>query len=134
MPVYVRALSFGQVRAKFGAAGPHSDRATDDSRAVYQVRDGLDGINLDRITSVALAMTQHARQTPDKAAIITLAEGEAETGRVTFGELDAKARALAGYLRSAGLTGERVMLLLPQDADYIVALIGCLYAGGGRAS
>ena len=111
---------------KFGAADPYSERVTDDSQAGYQVRDG---INLDGITSVVQAISQHASQVPDRAAIITLAEGEAETGLLTFGELDAAARALAGYLQSAGLTGERVMLLLPQSAEYVVGLMGCLYAG-----
>lgn len=41
----------------------------------------------------------------------------------------ARTRAVAGTLLRNGLTGHRVLILLPPGADYVAALLGCLYAG-----
>ncbi|GAA2311117.1 fatty acyl-AMP ligase [Streptomyces kunmingensis] len=43
--------------------------------------------------------------------------------------LDARARAVAGQLVRTVRPGDRVVLLLPQGLDYVVAFLGCLYAG-----
>jgi acyl-CoA synthetase (AMP-forming)/AMP-acid ligase II len=48
---------------------------------------------------------------------------------LTYAELDRRARALARELESRGLSGQRVLLLLPTGPSYVVSLFGCLYAG-----
>jgi amino acid adenylation domain-containing protein len=65
----------------------------------------------------------------DKVAYRFLAEGEEESLAVTFGELDARARAVAAFLQAEGAAGERVLLVYPPGIDFIVAFLGCLYAG-----
>lgn len=40
-----------------------------------------------------------------------------------------RAKAVAAALVRRGLTGHRVLVLLPPGADYVAALLGCLYAG-----
>lgn len=40
-----------------------------------------------------------------------------------------RAEAVAAALARRGLTGHRVLVLLPPGADYVAALLGCLYAG-----
>jgi polyketide synthase PksL len=65
----------------------------------------------------------------DQSAFVFLADGRDESARITYAELDAKARAIAAYLQEKNLFGERVLLLFPAGLDFIVAFMGCLYAG-----
>src|SRR5687768_8974158 len=58
-----------------------------------------------------------------------LADAESETTSISYGELELRARAVAGLLQSRGLQNERVLLLYPPGLDFIVAFFGCLYAG-----
>lgn len=58
------------------------------------------------------------------------------TGTTTFVDLvevrpgvGARARAVAGALMRYGLTGHRVLILLPPGAEYVATLLGCFYAG-----
>ena len=55
-------------------------------------------------------------------------ENKAEQ-RITYGELDHRARALAATIRESARPGERALLLIPPGLDYIAAYFGCLYAG-----
>jgi amino acid adenylation domain-containing protein len=70
-----------------------------------------------------------ADEKPDRAAYVFLQDGENESGRLTFAQLDRRARAIAAKLQSMGMTGERALLLYPPGLDYIVGFFGCLYAG-----
>lgn len=58
-----------------------------------------------------------------------LPDGEHETESLTYLELDAWARAVATRLLDLRAGGGRVLLLLPQDLQFIKAFYGCLYAG-----
>jgi len=64
-------------------------------------------------------------------AYVFLSHGE--TGvteeRLTYAELDARARAVGASLQAAGAAGERVALLFAPGLDFIVSFFGCLYAG-----
>ncbi|MEA2693434.1 MAG: hypothetical protein QOJ16_2821, partial [Acidobacteriota bacterium] len=66
---------------------------------------------------------------PDDRAYTFLADGEEEGDRLTFGELDLKARALGALLQRLGLAGERVLLLYPPGLEFVSAFLGCLYGG-----
>ncbi|MCK2237259.1 MULTISPECIES: fatty acyl-AMP ligase [unclassified Crossiella] len=48
---------------------------------------------------------------------------------LTWRELDVLARALAAQLRQTTAPGARVAILTPHDLNYVVAFLGCLYAG-----
>lgn len=74
---------------------------------------------------------QQVQQTPDQAAFIFLKQGETESGRLTYRELDRQAKAIAALLQSRKLQGERALLIYPYEAglEFITALLGCLYAG-----
>lgn len=58
-----------------------------------------------------------------------LGNGETQTGRLSFADLDLRARAVAAKLQNLGLAGERAVLLYPPGLEYIEAFFGCLYAG-----
>ncbi len=62
-------------------------------------------------------------------AFLFLEDGGRESGQLTFGELDRRARALAAHLQESGLSGERALLLYRQGLELLVAFMGCLYAG-----
>src|SRR5882724_11284943 len=74
-------------------------------------------------------LTRRASHDADRLAFVFLGDGERETARLSFGDLDRRARDLAAELRARGLAGARVLLLYPPGLDYIEAFFGCLYAG-----
>ncbi len=49
--------------------------------------------------------------------------------KLSFKEIDRKARSIAARLLQTEATGERALLLYPPGLDYILAFCGCLYAG-----
>src|ERR1700761_4659483 len=63
------------------------------------------------------------------AAFRYLDDGERISGSVTFAELDRKARSIAAHLQKVIKPGDRVLLILPASLDYVLAFIGCVYAG-----
>lgn len=48
--------------------------------------------------------------------------------RLTFAELDARARSVAAWLTDAGWRDRTVLLLYPAGLEFFVAFLGCLYA------
>ncbi|POY33486.1 type I polyketide synthase [Mycobacterium kansasii] len=55
--------------------------------------------------------------------------GGEEHSRLTYRELDIKARAIAAVLQQHGLAGERVLVLCPSGLDFLAGFFGCVYAG-----
>lgn len=71
-----------------------------------------------------------AREHGERLAFLFLKNGEIEDGRLSYAELDLKAKAVAAHLQALGAQpGETAVLLLPQGLGYIAAFLGCLYAG-----
>ncbi len=70
-----------------------------------------------------------ARKKGGQTAYIFLNDGEDEELKITYGELDAQAKAIAALLQGLGAQKERVLLLYPPGLEYINAFLGCLYAG-----
>ncbi|VWC73723.1 beta-ketoacyl synthase N-terminal-like domain-containing protein [Burkholderia contaminans] len=66
---------------------------------------------------------------PEKTAFIFLENGEAELTRLTFGDLDKRARGIAARLQAIAQPGDRVLLVYPPGLEFICAWVGCLYAG-----
>ncbi len=61
---------------------------------------------------------------PDKIAFID------DHGALSYGQLDERVRRLAAALRATGLRrDERVLLLMQDSCDWVVAFLGALYAG-----
>jgi len=52
-----------------------------------------------------------------------------EQSRVTFAQLDHRARAIAAELQRRAEAGDRALLLFAPGLDFIAALFGCFYAG-----
>jgi len=71
-----------------------------------------------------------AETRPDSRAYVFLGQDGSETGSLTYGELDRKARAIAIRLESFSASEEPILLLCPPGLDYLAGFLGILYAGG----
>jgi acyl-CoA synthetase (AMP-forming)/AMP-acid ligase II len=65
----------------------------------------------------------------DRLAFVFLEDGAVETQRITYAELDERARAVAARLQETAAAGERALVIYPAGLDFLVGLFGCLYAG-----
>ncbi|RCJ21837.1 hypothetical protein A6770_04165 [Nostoc minutum NIES-26] len=75
-------------------------------------------------------LSYKALHQPNKIAFRFLQDGETETARLTYQELNLQAQVIASQLQSTGITkGERALLLYPSGLEFIPAFFGCLYAG-----
>ncbi|MGW0737095.1 AMP-binding protein [Streptomyces sp. NPDC002851] len=82
-----------------------------------------------RFTSIPAALTHWAEQRPDAVAY-TFVDGELQVQRdVTYRELEDAAVRMAAALQRETRRGDRVLLLFAPGLDYLVAFLGCLYAG-----
>jgi acyl-CoA synthetase (AMP-forming)/AMP-acid ligase II len=70
-----------------------------------------------------------AQRHPDRRACGFLADGENETARLTYSDLDRQARAIAVALRNCQARGELALLLYPPGLEFVAAFFGCLYSG-----
>ena len=70
-----------------------------------------------------------AAERADELGYAFLADGETIRAGLTYAELDARAKEVAGLLRSHGACGKPVLLLYPPGLDYVAAFFGCIYAG-----
>ncbi len=80
-------------------------------------------------SNIVELVNSKANERANKTAYIFLQDGENESARINFAELDQRARAIAARLQSLGMTGERALLLYPPGFDYIEGFLACLYAG-----
>ena len=85
---------------------------------------------LDTLDLVSL-LQGRAELQPHETAYVFLDEGESKRGRLSFSDLDRRARSIAACLQNSGIAGQqaRALLLYPPGLDYIEAFFGCLYAG-----
>lgn len=75
------------------------------------------------------ALRRHAAAMPDHVAYRFLRDGRGDEDVITFGGLDIAARAMAVALGAHCRPGDRVLILLKPGLDYVIAFMGCLYAG-----
>jgi amino acid adenylation domain-containing protein len=74
-------------------------------------------------------LRQRAQDQPERRVYTFLRDGERDEVHLTYGQLEREARAIAAWLLSRRLKGERVLLLYPPGLEYVAAFWGCLYAG-----
>ena len=65
---------------------------------------------------------------PERLAFSFLQDGEVETDRWTFEDLDRRARAIAASLLQRGLSKKRALLLYNPSLEFVASFFGCLYA------
>lgn len=80
-------------------------------------------------TSFVQLLQERAISHPDHVIFIFLEDGETESNRLTYQQLDQKAREIASYLQQWQSRGERALLLYQPGLEFVTAFLGCLYAG-----
>ncbi|MEL6555619.1 MAG: fatty acyl-AMP ligase [Cyanobacteria bacterium J06621_11] len=86
---------------------------------------------LDHCHSLVEILRYRAQHQPNQVAYISLENGETESGRLTYAQLDAQARAIATQLQTLGASGQCILLSFPlsDGLSFTAAFMGCLYAG-----
>jgi acyl-CoA synthetase (AMP-forming)/AMP-acid ligase II len=76
-------------------------------------------------------LRDRAASLPEQLAYTFLADGQTESGHLTYQQLDQQTVAIAAQLQTQITPGERVLLVYPYTAglEFIAAFFGCLYAG-----
>src|SRR5438034_3104996 len=73
-------------------------------------------------------LSHRAASDPDRTSHTFLRDGVQQESRLTYRELDLRARAIAAHLQGNTRPGDRALLLYPPGLDFIAAFLGCLYA------
>ncbi|MBE7243458.1 MAG: AMP-binding protein [Actinomycetospora chiangmaiensis] len=82
-----------------------------------------------RFNAARYCLGANAAARPDKTALVLVGDGS-ETTRLTFGEADRAVRGIAAGLLGLGLVpGDRVMIRMGNEADYVLTYFGALAAG-----
>ncbi|MBI5815644.1 MAG: amino acid adenylation domain-containing protein [Nitrospinae bacterium] len=82
-----------------------------------------------KFSSITEVLSWRASRNGDKTAFTFLHEGKTPERSITFRQLDEQACALATTLKDLGAEGERALLIYPAGIEFVVAFMGCLYAG-----
>src|ERR671925_2138852 len=70
-----------------------------------------------------------AETSPDRVVYRFLPGDTKPEQRITYRELDRRARSLAARVAETAKPGDRALLLIPPGLDYVASYFGCLYAG-----
>ena len=81
------------------------------------------------VHSLVDLLRQRAEAMPDRLAYQFLVDGRHEGPRLTYAELDQRARAIAAVLRRVAPRGARALLMYPAGLEFLPAFFGCLNAG-----
>ena len=71
----------------------------------------------------------HADTRPEALAYTFLQDGETVGEQLSFAQVDARARALGATLQQLTTPGDRALLLYQPGLEFVVAFMGCQYAG-----
>ncbi len=80
-------------------------------------------------TTIVDLVRRRAAMNPEQKAFEFIRDGAGAPQVLTYAELDRRARNIAVWLQERAASGERVLVAQPQGLEYIVALLGCMYAG-----
>lgn len=82
-------------------------------------------------SSIVEILRDRALSQPQQIGYTFLADGETESGHLTYETLDRQARAIAACMQALGATGSQALVVYPYHAglEFIAAFFGCLYAG-----
>ncbi|BAZ48616.1 AMP-dependent synthetase and ligase [Nostoc sp. NIES-4103] len=91
------------------------------------------GLEIDQkliqVTSLIDVLQIRAKTQASQKAYTFLKDGEIEAGTLTYENLAQQVQAIASYLHSCVLPGERALLLYPAGLEFVAAFLGCLAAG-----
>ncbi|CAL79308.1 Putative fatty-acid--CoA ligase (Acyl-CoA synthetase) [Bradyrhizobium sp. ORS 278] len=84
---------------------------------------------MDQFGSLVALLAARAQSQADDPAYLFLNDRGTEESRLTFGDLQARARDMAARLADHAAPGDRALLVFPPGLEFFVAFFGCLIAG-----
>lgn len=86
-------------------------------------------MQIDFSRSIIDIVLDHENRVPDRPALI-FDMGEGPQDSLSYAQVAARVRQLAGALSARGLAGRRIALLFSAGTDFALALLACLAVGG----
>lgn len=82
-------------------------------------------------STIVEILRDRALSQPNQIGYTFLADGENESGQLTYETLDRQAKAIAAQLQAKDATGSHALVVYPYHAglEFIAAFFGCLYGG-----
>jgi acyl-CoA synthetase (AMP-forming)/AMP-acid ligase II/acyl carrier protein len=80
-------------------------------------------------STLARMLETRAQLAPDRIAFTFLNDGERDAVSMTYGNLQARASAIATKLLEVSAKGKPVLVMHPPGLEFIAALFGCFHAG-----
>lgn len=87
------------------------------------------GDDLAKAVTLTQVLALRARDNPDRVACVHLRDGVTPVAELTYGALFDAARAAAVMLRKRVSPGARVVLVFPNEPDFVPLFLGCILAG-----
>lgn len=81
------------------------------------------------VQSLSQVVAGHARDRGSRSALVFLENGEDESGRLSYEDLEARIVSAARGLAASGLPGRGLLIALPAGPDFAVLFLACLRAG-----
>jgi natural product biosynthesis luciferase-like monooxygenase protein len=78
--------------------------------------------------NLVAALQWWSKKAPSRLAVTFLSDGETETARLTYNELDREVRSAAATIQQIADPGSHVLLCFPSALDFLITYLGCLYA------
>ncbi len=75
------------------------------------------------------ALSYWSKTAPERPALAFLADGESESARLTYAELDREVRRVSAGLQQLMAPGDRALLCFSPGLDFVIGYFACLYAG-----
>ena len=83
----------------------------------------------DSAEELVTLVLEHGEAAPERAIFGFMADGESEPEPLTYGALAAGAQAVAAWLQGQRVGREPVLVACPTSAEFVIALLGCFFAG-----
>ena len=96
---------------------------------VFQIFRAIHYAPVGDFPTLAHVLQARAVSDPQRCLYIFLGDGETESARFTYSELDEQARRIASQLIQLQACGERALLIYPSGLEFVSALFGCFYSG-----
>jgi len=80
-------------------------------------------------TNILTVLESFATSKPDEVLYSFFEQGDTLSCTLTYGQLEQRSKKIASRLQSQVSQGTRAVLIYPPGLDFMVAFLGCLYAG-----
>ena len=103
-----------------------TDRIQVAKKSIWIIMKKFNSIQFNSILDI---LDRHANEKPNDLAFAALKNSTTPSATLSYSQLRHSVATIAAHLQTLAGRGERVILLYAQPFDFLVAFLGCLYAG-----